>query len=234
MRQRDDARQRARLARTRVRVATRIHVMADRPRQAPRKALIIIAVVVAALLVIVLGAPLLIDLPAVQAQLHRKLSQAVNGQVAWDSLDVQLLPSPRGVLHGVRMEIPGRVKATVEHAEVNLRLPPLLHGRADISSISITRPVVEIDIDTSAPREPGPHAGFFAAYRDALSAVVQGIGSVAPSSVVAVEAAKVVVRVVDVPPVELDDLSLRLQTGDRGIDLEVTTAGNLARKLHIA
>ena len=208
--------------------------MAARLRKAPRKALIVIAVIIAAALLIALGAPLLIDLPAVQAQLHRKLSHAVNGQVAWDSLHVQLLPSPRGVLHGVRVEIPGRVTAAVEQAEVNLRLPPLLHGRADISSIGITRPAIEIDIAASAQREPTAQGGFFAAYRDALNAIVRSIRNVAPSSVVAIEGAKVVVRAADVTPIELDDLSLHVQTGDRGIDLEVTAAGNLARKLHIA
>ena len=201
---------------------------------APRKALIVIAVIAVALLLILLGVPLLIDLPAVQAQLHRKLSNAVNGQVAWDSLQVQLLPAPHGVLRGVRVEIPGRVKAAVEHADVNLRLPPLLHGRADIASISITRPVVEIDITAAAPPGAGPRAGFFEAYRDALNAVVQGIRDVAPSSVVMIERAEVVVHAADMPPVELDDLSLEARTGDQGIDIEVTTAGNLARKLHLA
>ena len=56
--------------------------MAARPRQALRVALITTAGVATAVLGILLIAPLLVDLPAVRAQLHHKLSEAVNRQVA--------------------------------------------------------------------------------------------------------------------------------------------------------
>ena len=49
----------------------------------------------------------LVDAPAVQAELQRRLSEALGGQVTWDSLSIALLPAPHGELRRVRVDIPG-------------------------------------------------------------------------------------------------------------------------------
>ncbi|HTT13181.1 MAG TPA: AsmA-like C-terminal domain-containing protein [Burkholderiaceae bacterium] len=208
--------------------------MQARPRKALRPALLTTAGVAAALLIILLVAPLLVDLPAVRAQLHQKLSQAVNGQIAWDSLQLQWLPSPRGVLHGVRVELPGRLKVTIERVDAGLRLTPLALGRAEISSITIVRPVVELDIAASAAGPPSDGGGFLATYRDAIGAAAQGIRKFAPASTLATEAARVIVRMPDLPPVDLDNLSLRAHSTERGIELDATSASSLWRELRFA
>src|SRR5262245_30915124 len=123
-------------------------------RQALRVALITTATVVVAVLVVLLVAPLLLDLPAVRAQLHQKLSEAVKGQIAWDSLQVQWLPSPRGVLQGLRVEIPGRVNVAMERADAELRLIPLMHGRVEISSFRVMRPNIELHVLAGAVTAP--------------------------------------------------------------------------------
>jgi hypothetical protein len=208
--------------------------MAARLRQALRVALITTAGVAAAVLALLLAAPMLVDLPAVRAQLQRKLSEAVNGQIAWDSLQVHWLPSPRGVLHSVRVEIPGRVKVTVERADVVLRLIPLAHGRAEISSITLTRPVIEVEVVASAATPSRGDTGFLAPYRDVVGAVTRSVRQFAPDSVLSIEGARVLVRPAAVPPVELDDLSLRAQTVEQWIDIDITTASSLWRRLHLA
>jgi hypothetical protein len=65
----------------------------------------LIAIVIAAALVL----PKLLDTPAVRAEIQRKLSEAVQGEVAWDDLKIRILPAPHGVLRKARVgtKVPG-------------------------------------------------------------------------------------------------------------------------------
>src|SRR5215211_1248782 len=111
--------------------------MPTRYRRSLRLALVAGGAVVALLAIVVLGGPLLLDLPSVRAQLERQLSQAVDGKVAWESLTVRVLPSPRGVLRGVRVDAPGKATLTVQQVDVHLRLSALLRGSAEIARVSL-------------------------------------------------------------------------------------------------
>jgi len=176
--------------------------------------------------------PEFLDSPAVRSQIQRKLSQAVGGKVSWESLSVRILPAPRGILHRARVEIPAVVDVRAEQMEVRLLFWPLLHGRAEITAVSIARPEIRIDIapSPSGAGEPDP----FAAYRSILQPIVDVVREFAPDTALTVEDAVVDVRVSGVPPIELRDLSLRLNTGSRGMDLEATTAGNYWDRLKLS
>jgi hypothetical protein len=73
--------------------------------------------VVAAVL-LVAAAPALIDIPAVQAEIQRRLSRALGGQVSWEALDVRLLPAPHGELRGLRIEIGQQLSAAADEVDV--------------------------------------------------------------------------------------------------------------------
>ena len=85
------------------------------------------ALLVAAAGIVALGVAL-IDTPTVRAEIQRRLSQAVDGQVAWQELDIGLLP-PRAELRKVRVEMPGRLSAAADELNVGLRFWPLLARR---------------------------------------------------------------------------------------------------------
>src|SRR5208283_4193492 len=109
-----------------------------------------IALSVAAVL---FGTSALLDLPSVKSEAQRELSQAVNGHIAWDTLQLRLLLRPRIVLRGVTIDVPGHASAQIEQAEVGLRLRPLLLGHVEFTSASVSRPIIRIDIPSSAPEE---------------------------------------------------------------------------------
>src|SRR5262245_13895571 len=129
---------------------------------------VVVLVVLAALLV-----PLFLDTPAVERQLKAKLSQAVHGDVAWERLSVRLLPSPRGSLSGVKAEIPGVASVGAAQVDAHLRLWPLLHGSAEVASVTLVKPVVRLHIAPSGDTETEeqPEAGPLDAYRAAVDAV---------------------------------------------------------------
>ena len=189
-----------------------------------------IAAVVAAAFIL----PAFLDLSGVEAQIQRKLSEAVHGEVAWDALRVRLLPSPRGSLRGVRLEVPGVASVRAEEADAHLSLLPLFRGRAEITSVSIVRPAIRIDLalaEGASPAGKAPPMDPVAAYRSALGPVIEAIRRIAPGSLLSVEDADVEIRAPGAPPIRLSKLSLRAQTGPDGMDFEMTAASNYWSRL---
>src|SRR5262249_21023385 len=126
------------------------HVMSDQGTRRWMRAARYGAYAAGAIVVLVVAAalaiPAFLDTPALERELQAKLSQAVHGEIAWDALAIRLLLTPRGALSGVRAEIPGVVSLRAERVDVHLRLLPLFRGRAEIASVSLTRPEVRLDI----------------------------------------------------------------------------------------
>jgi uncharacterized protein involved in outer membrane biogenesis len=178
--------------------------------------------------------PAFVDLSAVETQIQRKLSEAVHGEVAWDALRVRLLPSPRGSLRGVRLEVPGVASVRAEEADAHLSLLPLLRGRAEITSVSIVRPAIRIDLaiaQSAPPAKKAPPLDPVAGYRAALAPAIEEIRRIAPDGLLSVEDADVDIRVSDVPPIRLSKLSLRAQTGPDSMDFEMTAASDYWSRL---
>lgn len=84
--------------------------------------------------------PEVLDAPAVKAELQRKLSEAVRGEVAWEDLGIRILPSPRAIVRKARIEVPGSLEVNAEELAVRLALWPLLRGRVEIVSVDLSRP----------------------------------------------------------------------------------------------
>jgi hypothetical protein len=107
----------------------------------------------AAVLVLAVAAAVavrMLDTPAARAALERKLSEAANGEVSWDSLELRLLPRPRGVLQGIRAEMPG-VRLSAARLEAVLRLAPLFRGRVEIDSIALVQPDIRLEPSGEKP-----------------------------------------------------------------------------------
>src|SRR3954469_15382806 len=109
-----------------------------------RAAFVLGAIVLAAVLVVVLVGPALVDRPAVQAEIQQRLSKALQGQVTWEALEVALFPAPHGELRKLRVEVPGKLAASADHVDVYLRLWPLFRGRMEIASLTLKKPSIRL------------------------------------------------------------------------------------------
>jgi AsmA-like protein len=180
-------------------------------RYAAYAALALVALVVAAALV----APAFLDTQRVENELQAKLSEAVHGTVAWERLEIRLLPSPRGALRVVRVDIPGTANLGAAEVDVLLRLLPLLSGRAEIASVSLSKPVIALKIAPS----PGPEnaADPLEAYR----AAVDAIRKYAPEAVLDVDDADLDVRAPGLPPLRLRKLEVHAKTGSSGLEIDL-------------
>src|SRR5882672_4707254 len=202
--------------------------------RAARYAVYAAVALVLVLVAIVLVAPLFLDTPAVERALKAKLSQMVQGEVAWEKLSIHLLPSPRGALSAFRAEIPGVASVRAERVDARLRLLPLLRGSAEIASISLSRPAVRISpVAKKAAEEAPPEekkSGPVMGYRSAIDAV----RALAPEAVVEIEQGEVELELADMPPLRLHELELRGRTDSKGMTVDLETASNAWRRVKVA
>jgi len=175
----------------------------------------------------VLLLPGLVDTPAVRAEIQRRLAEGLHGQVTWRSLEVALLPTPRGELYGVRVEIPGKVSAAADEVKVYLRLWPLLRGSAEISSVTLTRPQIRI-----TPEEGKDNSGSpldpLALYRAAIEPAVRALRDYAPDMTLRIDGAAL-----DFGTFRLQGLDASARTGATALDLKAAAASNFWKRLSI-
>ena len=199
-------------------------------RYAAYAAIALVALVVAAVLVI----PAVVDMRRVEAEVQAKLSEMVHGEVAWEKLEIRLLPSPRGSLSGVRAEIPGVASVRAAQVEAGLRLLPLLRGRAEIASVVLSDPVIAVEI---APSPSGKEKPAHETPIDPVEAYRSAIGAVrrfAPEAVLEIENADLDVRAAGLPPIRLSGLEALARTGSRGLEIEVSAKSEYWSRLKLA
>jgi len=185
------------------------------------------AIVVAAAVLIAL-VPVLIDARAVQAELQRRLSAALGGQVSWQELDVRLLPAPRGELRGLKVDIPGKLGASAEEVNVYLRLWPLLRGQPEVSSITIERPRIRVTAAGGATAEEKP-LDAMALYRAALEPAARALQQFASDMEFQLDDAAIELH----DKLALQGLRALARTDGKGVELELTSAASLWQRLSL-
>ena len=181
----------------------------------------VVGAVFALLVLLVLLAPTLVDTSAARAEIQRRLSEALHGQVEWRSLEIALFPAPHGEVRGLRIEIPGELSAAAEEVDVYLRLWPLLRGSPEVSSLTVARPRVRI--------VPGEKSDQPLDYRTALERVARALQEFAPQMELRLDQASVEIGA----DFALRDLRALARTDDRGVALELTTAASLWKRLSL-
>ena len=192
-------------------------------------------VMVALLFTAAIAIPFIVNSPGVAAQLEAKLSETVGGEVRWESLQIRLLPRPRGALRGFSVKT-AAATVEVDAVDINLAFLPLLRGRAEIVSLSIARPVVHLDLAAggahkaaAAPKAEEAPADPAAVYRS----VVNGVRNLAPETVITVENGELAVQAGDMPPIDLTKITLRAQSSEPGMHLELQAEGTRWRQLSL-
>jgi len=177
-----------------------------------------------------------LDMPKVKAELAQRLSQAVDGVVAWETLDLKLFPAPHGAVGKLQVEIPGRFELRADRLEASLNLMPLLHGQVQVASFSALKPHILVEIPSSGPAEQKPEAAFdpVAAYHSAASDAIRILRKFVPDTVLEVRDAKVEIRSASKTLLRLHGLSLSAQTGSKDIEAKLETAGEHWTRLRAA
>jgi uncharacterized protein involved in outer membrane biogenesis len=180
-----------------------------------------------ALAALVLVAPALVDTPAARAEIQRRLSAALQGQVSWQSLEIELLPMPRGELRQLRLEIPGKVAVAADELRVYLRLWPLLHGQAEIAEIAVRRPQVRV-MEKATDHQGGASPDAVALYRSVLEPLARALQELAPDTTVGITEAQLDLEAL---PLQLRNVNVYARTGAKGLELELAAGSALWKRL---
>ena len=176
-------------------------------------------------------APRLIDAPAVHAEIQRRLSEALAGQVAWKSLEVRLLPVPHAELRELRIDIPGTANVAAELLDVRLRVWPLLRGRTEIASLVLRGPRIQVAAGEGGKDEPPADA--MATYRAVVEPLARSLKEFASSTTLDVNDAALEVRSPDAAPFVLRSVRIRARGGTSGLDLQLEAANELWKGLKV-
>jgi hypothetical protein len=206
-------------------------------RYAAYAAAALAAAVIAAALVL----PLLLDNPAVSAQLQQKLSAALRGKVEWESLSVRILPAPRGVVRKARIQVPGSLDVRADELAVRLAFWPLLRGRPEIVSVTLSRPAIVLDVPAAAgerddrkEKDDGQGIDFASTYRSTAGAIADLVRRFAPDTTLSIENAELEFSAPGILPMALHDVSVRARTGHAGMNLDVSLAGTHWARIKMA
>jgi hypothetical protein len=119
--------------------------------------------------------PLLVDSAVVRRVIEREVLARVGGNVRYDSIGLRLFPLPHAEIRGVTLHeanLTGR--AAVLHVE--LSLAALFAGAIRPTAIQVEQPVLEVRLGSGGGGAGDP----FAAYRESLGPIVDGLARAAP------------------------------------------------------
>lgn len=87
-------------------------------------------------------------------RLIERICMSVGGPVAFDKLEISLLPEPHIAASGVRIDLPGGPSGTIEALSLVPRILPLLSGRLEPAELLVAAPRIKMplpDLSTSLP-----------------------------------------------------------------------------------
>jgi hypothetical protein len=171
-----------------------------------------------------LVAPRLIDTPAARAEIQRRLDAALGGKVAWQALEVRLLPVPHGELRQVRLETPA-LAAEAERVRINLRLWPLLLGRPEIASVTLERPRIRIAAG-GAEKDEAP-LDAMAAYRAIAEPLARALQEFAANTTLRLSGAELA------GPLAVRNLNATARSSASGLDVALDADSALWQRLRV-
>ncbi len=96
---------------------------------------------------LVFGLPALLNTPAFRAQVQSEIEKKLGRKVTFDSLDLRILPPSIALANTAIADAPGFPAAPFARAErfaLRVGLAALLQGKADVRSISVSNPAIEL------------------------------------------------------------------------------------------
>jgi len=170
------------------------------------------ALLTAALVVLLIVVPRLVNLEAVRAALISELSQKIGGDLQFQKISLALLPRPRLELGDGRLAVPQGLEASWRTLSVSVRLLPLLRGRLRINTVYADQPVLLLPVsaDASAQADGGRQDSALKRVVAKVQPLAAGLAALGEATLV-VERGRLTVGATDRFRLDFDDLDARVQ-----------------------
>lgn len=106
----------------------------------------LIGTLLALLLAIVLLFPVLVSLDTVKKRVVARISEEVEGNVTFQSLDFSFFPRPHALINQGVVSVPGRVNGTFETLRLYPKILPLIIGRLGLVKVLVEQPDFKVMI----------------------------------------------------------------------------------------
>ena len=123
------------------------------------------------LCLLVLAAPLLVNLDAVHGEIEARFHRETGGQDTFRELDLFFLPRPHVVIRGVSVTFPGQKSLAIESVTIYPKLLPLLKGHIRPAKVLLSSPHMNMEMSSHKEDEKG-EMSFFG--MDSPSGISQG------------------------------------------------------------
>src|SRR5262249_10911218 len=121
-----------------------------------------------------------------------------------------------------------------EQVNAHLRLLPLFRGSAEIAEVSLSQPVVRLQVARAASAQKEPREESTAGPVERYRAVIDAIPGLAPDSGISLAGGGVEAGRPDLPPLRVRALQLQGRTDSKGLALELAAAGDAWSRLKVS
>lgn len=194
----------------------------------------VLGALLALFLILILIAPMVIDLEAIRERVLVTVSQNIGGQVTAQRLDLTFFPRPGLVFERGSISLPGKAAGTFEAVGGYPKIVPLLRGNVRIAGLTITAPDVTIQLP-ERPKDRGNNQNVFSldAVKENIAPVLSFMALKVPGLVIGVKRGQLNLSEKDAPVFWFRDIHGTIALPPAQLRVDIACASNLWEKLSL-
>jgi len=182
---------------------------------------------------LLLAAPLFINLDSIHRRIEARFHQETGGQGTFQKLDLHFLPRPHAVIRGGNLSFPGRESLAFEALTVYPKLLPLLRGDFLPTRIQLTSPHTDIDLASSKKGKPVPTPFPGSALEFEIPSAFSKWMNKTDGLVIQVENGRLNLVTRETPSLQFSDIDLSARHAGGILTLDVTCASNFFQHMEL-
>jgi hypothetical protein len=191
-----------------------------------------IGIFLAIIVILLLLAPILINLKPFKERVAAEISNKIGGDLQARKIDLLFLPRPRIKIHQGRVSIPGKISGTFNSVTIYPQLLRLLTGKVEVVKLSIDTPEIWMEVPVRLKGEmEGLKTFSLKKIEEEVGSYLEKAISKAPGLIVAVEKGRLHLNEGDRSRFSFQDIRGRIGFGPQRIALEMSCRSNIWERL---
>jgi hypothetical protein len=191
-----------------------------------------IGIFLAIIVILLLLAPMLINLKPFKERVAAEISNKLGGDLQARKIDLLFLPRPRIKIHQGRVSIPGKISGTFNSLTIYPQLLQLLTGKVEVAKLSIDTPEVWMEVPVRLKGEmEGLKAFSLKTIEEEVGSYLEQAISKAPGLIVGVEKGRLHLNEQDQSRFSFQDIHGRIGFSPQRITLEMNCGSNIWESL---
>lgn len=178
------------------------------------------------LVILLLLAPVLMNLEPVKQRIIDEFSQKIGGTVETQSIDLFFFPRPSIMLHGGRVSIPEKLSGTFSSLSVYPAVLPLLRGNVRISRLALDRPDFQVRLPENRAIE-GLKQFSVKTIGEKAASIMAKVASTVPGLVVSIKKGNVTLLTENRPAIAIHNIDAHAAITGKRFRGDIVCASNI-------